>query len=190
MDRLSPDEVVVSPVHTGSGQVRCAHGILPVPAPATAHILQGVPVYGGSIRGELCTPTGAALLKYFAGRFGEMPVLKPFAIGYGMGRKDFEAANCIRAILGETDVPEDEICELSCNVDDMTGEAIGFATERLFAAGALDVYTVPVGMKKKPSRDSDPYYVPQSAERRCDPRSIPAYHYHWDPGKPAPPVCP
>ena len=148
MDRLSPDEVVVSPVHTGSGQVRCAHGILPVPAPATAHILQGVPVYGGSIRGELCTPTGAALLKYFAGCFGEMPVLKPFAIGYGMGRKDFEAANCIRAILGETDAPEDEICELSCNVDDMTGEAIGFAMERLFAAGALDVYTVSVGMKK------------------------------------------
>jgi len=65
-----------------------------------------------------------------------------------MGRKDFEAANCIRAILGETDAPEDEICELSCNVDDMTGEAIGFAMERLFAAGALDVYTVPVGMKK------------------------------------------
>lgn len=148
MDRLSPDEVIVSPVHVGSGQVRCAHGILPVPAPATAHILQGVPVYGGSIRGELCTPTGAALLKHFADRFGEMPVLKPLAIGYGMGRKDFEAANCIRAILGETDTAGDEICELSCNVDDMTGEAVGFAMEQLFDAGALDVYTVPVGMKK------------------------------------------
>lgn len=148
MDRLAPDEVVVSPVHVGSGQVRCAHGILPVPAPATAFILQGVPVYGGSVRGELCTPTGAALLKYFATRFGSMPVMRTRAVGYGMGKKDFEAANCIRAMLGESGQAEDEICELGCNVDDMTGEAIGFAMDRLFAAGALDVYTVPIGMKK------------------------------------------
>ena len=148
MDRLSPDKVVVSPVHTGSGQVRCAHGILPVPAPATAHILQGVPVYGGSIRGELCTPTGAALLKYFAGRFGEMPVLKPFAIGYGMGRKDFEAANCVRAMLGQTQEESAAIAQLACNLDDMTPEALGFAQERLWEAGALDVTTAPIGMKK------------------------------------------
>lgn len=148
MDRLAPDEVVVSPVHVGSGQVRCAHGILPVPAPATAYILKGVPVYGGTIRGELCTPTGAALLKYFATRFGSMPVMKIQAIGYGMGKKDFEAANCVRAMLGESVGTGDEICELSCNVDDMTGEAISFAMERLFEAGALDVYTVPIGMKK------------------------------------------
>ena len=148
MDRLSPDEVIVSPVHVGSGQVKCAHGILPVPAPATAYILQDVPIYGGSIRGELCTPTGAALLKFYAFRFGSMPVMKPKAVGYGMGRKDFEAANCVRAILGEADAAENEICELSCNVDDMTGETIGFAMEQLFSAGALDVYTVPIGMKK------------------------------------------
>ena len=148
MDRLSPDTVIASPVHTGYGQVRCAHGILPVPAPATSYILQGVPISSGNIRGELCTPTGAALLKHFAARFGEMPVMKPTAIGYGMGQKDFEAANCIRAILGETDASQDDICELSCNVDDMTGEAVGFAMEQLFCAGALDVYTVPAGMKK------------------------------------------
>ncbi len=148
MDRISPDEVVVSPVHVGSGQVRCAHGILPVPAPATAHILRDVPIYGGSIRGELCTPTGAALLKHFADRFGEMPVMKTTGIGYGMGKKDFEAANCVRAMLGEADSVREEICELSCNVDDMTAEAVGFAMERLFADGALDVYTVPIGMKK------------------------------------------
>lgn len=148
MDRLSPDEVVVSPVHVGSGQVRCAHGILPVPAPATAHILKGIPIYSGTVQGELCTPTGAALLKHFATRFGAMPVMQTKAIGYGMGKKDFEAANCVRAMLGETDDKKDAVVELACNVDDMTGEAIGFAMERLFETGAVDVYTIPIGMKK------------------------------------------
>ncbi len=148
MNRLAPDQVIVSPIHVGSGQVRCAHGILPVPAPATALILQGVPIYGGHIRGELCTPTGAALLKHFATRFGDMPVMKISAIGYGMGKKDFEAANCLRAMLGETADAGDEVYELSCNVDDMSGEAIAFAMEQLFEAGALDVYTTAIGMKK------------------------------------------
>ena len=148
MDRLRPDQVIASPVHVGSGQVRCAHGILPVPAPATAYLLKGVPVYGGSIRGELCTPTGAALLKHFVTRFGEMPVMETERIGYGMGKKDFEAANCVRAMLGRSEGSADEVLELSCNIDDMTGEAAGFAMEQIFAAGALDVYTVPIGMKK------------------------------------------
>lgn len=148
MDELSPDEVIVSPVHVGSGQVKCAHGVLPVPAPATAYILRDVPIYGGSIRGELCTPTGAALLKHFATRFGDMPVMKTQAIGYGMGKKDFRWANCVRAMLGETTDRTDTVSELSCNVDDMTAEAIGFATERLFEGGAFEVYTVPVNMKK------------------------------------------
>ena len=148
MNELSSDEVVVSPIHVGSGQVRCAHGILPVPAPATAYILKDVPIYGGNINGELCTPTGAALLKHFATSFGDMPVMKTKAIGYGMGRKDFEAANCVRVMLGETVDKTDDILELSCNVDDMTAEEISFAMERLFEAGALEVYTVPIGMKK------------------------------------------
>lgn len=148
MDRIAPDRVLASPVHVGSGQVTCAHGILPVPAPATAYILRGVPIYGGEIRGELCTPTGAALLKHFATEFGSMPVMRTTAIGYGMGKKDFPAANCVRALLGETEDAGDVISELSCNVDDMTGEALGFAMEALFAAGALEVYTVPIGMKK------------------------------------------
>ena len=148
MDRLSVDEVIVSPVHVGSGQVKCAHGILPVPAPATAYILKDVPIYGGSVKGELCTPTGAALLKYFATRFGNMPVMKVQAVGYGMGKKDFEAANCVRAMLGETKSGKDIVLELSCNVDDMTAEEIGFAMERLFEGGALEVYTIPIHMKK------------------------------------------
>lgn len=148
MHRLAPDEIIVSPVHVGSGQVHCAHGILPVPAPATATILQDVPIYGGSIQGELCTPTGAALLKHFADSFGEMPVMRTSAIGYGMGKKDFPAANCVRALLGERSDASDDVIELCCNIDDMTGEAIGYAFDKLFAAGALDVYTIPIGMKK------------------------------------------
>lgn len=148
MHRLAPDEIIVSPVHVGSGQVHCAHGILPVPAPATATILQDVPIYGGSIQGELCTPTGAALLKHFANSFGDMPVMRTSAIGYGMGQKDFPAANCVRALLGERSAASDDVIELCCNIDDMTGEAIGYAFDKLFAAGALDVYTIPIGMKK------------------------------------------
>ena len=101
MDRLAPDEVIASPVHVGSGQVHCAHGILPVPAPATAWVLRGVPIYGGAIQGELCTPTGAALLKRFVTRFGDMPAMRVSQIGCGCGKKDFPAANCVRALLGE-----------------------------------------------------------------------------------------
>ena len=148
MDKLAPEQVIVSPIHVGSGQVRCAHGILPVPAPATAYILQGCPIYGGEIKGELCTPTGAALLKYFADDFGRMPVMKVRAIGYGMGKKDFEAANCVRAMLGETADKKDCIWELSCNVDDMTAEQMGYALECFLKAGALDAFTVPIQMKK------------------------------------------
>ena len=148
LERLAPEQIIVSPVHVGSGHVRCAHGILPVPAPATAILLRGVPIYGGHIAGELCTPTGAALLTQFAARFGDMPPMRVERIGYGMGRKDFPAANCVRALLGETAGGRDEVAELCCNLDDMTAEAIGFAQEELLAAGALDVYTTPIGMKK------------------------------------------
>lgn len=148
MHEIAPDQVVASAVHVGSGTVKCAHGILPVPAPATAFILKGIPSYGGAFKGELCTPTGAALLKYFVNRFGEMPVMRVEAIGYGMGTKDFDAANCLRVMLGESEDQTDMVTELSCNVDDMTAEEIGFAMEKLFAGGAFEVFTVPAGMKK------------------------------------------
>ena len=149
MEELNVEKVYASPVHVGSGTVKCAHGILPVPAPATANILKGIPVYGGSVSGELCTPTGAALLKYFVSEFCEMPLMRIEKIGYGMGKKDFERANCVRVSLGETPSKKDDVLELSFNLDDMTAEKIGFAMERFFEAGALDVYTVPVGMKKQ-----------------------------------------
>ena len=147
--RLAPDKIAASPIRTGTGQVRCAHGLLPVPAPAAAYLLRGIPTYGGEIPRELCTPTGAALLRYFVTEFGPQPVMEVSAIGYGCGKKDFSsAANCLRAMLGEAGEQAEAIVELSCNVDDMTGEEIGFAMDRLFTAGALDVFTVPVGMKK------------------------------------------
>ena len=148
MHLLAPEKVYASSVHVGCGQVKCAHGILPVPAPATALLLSGVPIYGGAIQGELCTPTGAALLTHFVTKFGELPAMQLLKSGYGMGTKDFPAANCVRAMLGEQDAPAEEILELSCNLDDCTGEAIGFAMERLLDAGALDVYWTSVGMKK------------------------------------------
>lgn len=152
LERIGAQKILASPVHVGSGQVRCAHGVLPVPAPATAHILRGVPSYGGAVQGELCTPTGAALLKHFAESFGAMPPLRAEAVGYGMGTKDFEAANCVRAFLGDDGVsaggPNGTVAVLSCNLDDMPGEALGFAEEVLFSAGALDVFTLPIQMKK------------------------------------------
>ena len=154
MELLAPEQVLASPVHVGSGQVRCAHGILPVPAPATALLLEGIPIYGGSIRGELCTPTGAALLRRFVTRFGPLPPMRVEKTGYGMGMKDFEAANCVRAMLGQTEESAGHILELACNLDDMTPEAVGFAMEQLFAAGALDVYTTPIGMCREDDREA------------------------------------
>ncbi len=148
MHMLRPQQVLASPVHVGSGMVRCAHGLVPVPAPATAKLLEGIPAYGGNIKGELCTPTGAALLRHFAERFVPMPVLTLEKTGYGMGNKDFEAANCVRALWGDTPDGADEVLELRCNLDDMSPEALGFAQEQLWQAGALDVYTVALGMKK------------------------------------------
>ena len=184
MELLAPEQVIVSPIHVGSGTVLCAHGRLPVPAPATALILEGMPIYGGSVQGELCTPTGAALLKMFADSFGSMPPMTVAKTGYGMGTKDFEQANCLRAMLGEsfpmngigskmqtvqdaedentgsrgaagkdteTENPagrEGRITEISCNLDDMTGEDIAFAAERILQAGALDVFTESIYMKK------------------------------------------
>lgn len=150
LHELKIDKIIASAVRTGYGEVHCAHGILPVPAPATEYLLRGIPVYSGSIKGEMCTPTGAALLKYFVSSFGEMPVMQIEKTGYGMGKKDFEIINCIRAMLGtSTSVDtKGKICILSCNLDDMTPEAVGFAMEELFKAGALDVYTMPVNMKK------------------------------------------
>lgn len=152
MDILSPDAVCASPVTVGSGMVHTAHGMLPVPAPATALLLTGAPVVTGDIAAELCTPTGAALLRTFAGSWGAMPDGVIRGCGYGCGTKDFPRANCLRAFLVETAEqtggPNDAVTELKANIDDMTGEALGYALDRLLEAGALDVSYAPVVMKK------------------------------------------
>ena len=148
MEELAPDLVLSSPVNVGSGQVRCAHGILPVPAPATVNILRDVPIYSNNIQGELCTPTGAAILKYFVKSFGSMPVMAISEVGYGMGKKDFSSVNCVRTFIGRTGSSTEDVTELSCNLDDMTPEAVAFAQQLLLNEGALDVYISPIGMKK------------------------------------------
>ena len=150
---LAPDLVTASPVHVGSGTVKCAHGIMPVPAPATANLLKGIPTYSGDVQGELCTPTGAALLKTFVQSFGPIGAfggMETEKIGYGIGTKEFpQQANCVRAFWGEEEPRErGDIVELVCNIDDMTPEALAFACSRLLEAGALDVYTTPGTMKK------------------------------------------
>lgn len=148
MHELAPERILASEVNVGSGTVRCAHGILPVPAPATELILRGVPIYSGKIKSELCTPTGAALLKYFVWKFGAMPTMQIENAGCGTGKKDFECANVVRAFIGETANDGEEIIELACNLDDMTPEELSFAMEELFTLGALDVYFTSIGMKK------------------------------------------
>ena len=147
MERLAPELVVCSPVNVGGGTVKCAHGVLPVPAPATEILLRGIPWYGGEIKSELCTPTGAALLRWFVNLWQTAPVLRVETCGYGMGTKDFGQLNAVRALLGEME-DEENLCVLACNLDDMTGEELSFAAETLFEAGALDVWTTPIGMKK------------------------------------------
>ena len=149
MHLIAPEKVVVSPIRTGFGEVRCMHGIVPVPAPATAYLLRGMPAYAGHIRGELLTPTGAALLKYFADEFGHMPLMRMEALGCGMGMKEFESANCVRVMLGSSEEKNsDEVSEISCNLDDMTGETIAWAMQKLLDAGALDAFLMPIQMKK------------------------------------------
>lgn len=148
MHELAPERILASEVNVGSGTVRCAHGVLPVPAPATELILRGVPIYSGQIKSELCTPTGAALLKYFVSEFVAMPTMKIENAGCGTGKKNFECANVVRAFIGETADEGDRIIELACNLDDMTPEELAFAMEELFSLGALDVYFTNIGMKK------------------------------------------
>ncbi|MDO4661920.1 MAG: nickel pincer cofactor biosynthesis protein LarC [Tissierellia bacterium] len=148
INKLNPDRIVSSSLNLGSGFVECAHGILPVPAPATLYLIKDIPSYSSDIESELTTPTGAALIKYFADDFSNMPLMKISKIGYGMGKKDFDRLNAVRAIIGEKEDKSEDIYDLSFNVDDMTGEEIGFMSKKLFEIGALDVFTTSIGMKK------------------------------------------
>lgn len=145
IERLNPERILCSPINVGNGTVKCAHGILPVPAPATAKILVGVPFYKSDIQTELCTPTGAAILKYYTNEFCETPTFADTKrIGTGAGTKELEQANIIRVFEFEGK----SVTELSCNIDDMTGEEAGYAAEKMMKEGALDCFITPVIMKK------------------------------------------
>lgn len=150
IEELKFNEIIISPIHVGTGSVHCAHGELPVPAPATMELLAGIPMYADyQIKGELCTPTGAALAQYFGTSYSNMPVMTPAKVSYGFGTKQFERPNCIRAFVELLHDSEDTIIELSCNLDDMTPEEIGYAVEQLVLSPALDVFTTPIMMKKQ-----------------------------------------
>ena len=154
LEMIGPDRVVASRPEVGGGFVQCAHGTLPVPAPATANILTGVPYTSGAADCELLTPTGAALLVHFADAFGPMPPLAVERTGLGLGHREVPGRmNGVRAFLGEEAMasvggPNGRVVELRANIDDMTGEDLAFACDRLRAAGALDVSLAPLTMKK------------------------------------------
>ena len=153
-DLLGIDRIVASPVPTGRGRIKMAHGECGIPAPATAELLRGVPLAECAIEGELTTPTGAAILATLVDSFGPMPTMKIELIGYGAGQKDIaERPNILRLLIGEvieegTNGDADQVCMLETNLDDTSGEMIGYCISRLWDAGALDVYTTAIQMKK------------------------------------------
>lgn len=149
LDLIHPDKIISSPVNVGSGSVKCAHGVLPVPAPATVKLLEGIPFYkSDDVLGELCTPTGAALLKFISDDFMPMPVMKLEGTGYGLGSKTFDRPNCLRVLMGEAEACDEYAAELAFNIDDMTAEEIADVCEKMLDSGACDVFQTPVYMKK------------------------------------------
>lgn len=148
LNEIDADIILSSSVNVGNGTVKCAHGVLPVPAPATAEVLNNIPYYKSDIQTELCTPTGATLLKKYVSGFGNMPQITVEKVSYGFGKKTFDnQLNCVRVFYGELS-NEDTVCELVCNVDDMTAEEISFATEVFMNNGALDANAQSIVMKK------------------------------------------
>lgn len=148
---LEIDEVQASPLNLGEGRVKTAHGLIPVPGPATARILSGVPVYSSGIKRELTTPTGAAIIATLASSFGPLPLMRLKQTGIGAGEAEIpESPNILRVLIGESSVPasRDQVCQLETQIDDMNPQIYDLLMERLFQAGALDVFLTPVIMKK------------------------------------------
>jgi len=151
LDLLTLEQIWCSPINTGSGTVNTEHGVLPVPAPATAALLEGRPIYARGPAVELTTPTGAALATTLAVEFGALPPMRVVASGYGAGEKEFsEHANVLRVLIGESQAVAESttVSVIEANIDDSTPEVLGYALERLMEAGALDVTLQPVQMKK------------------------------------------
>jgi uncharacterized protein (TIGR00299 family) protein len=154
-EALGVDEIVCSPLNVGGGTVKCAHGVLPVPVPATVELLQGAPVYSSGIQMELVTPTGAAIVKALAKRFAPFPAMTIEKSGYGAGTRDFPGqANVVRLTIGESqdvfaqNTSQETISVLEANLDDLNPQVFAYVVERLLEAGALDTFAVPVQMKK------------------------------------------
>jgi uncharacterized protein (TIGR00299 family) protein len=151
MEWLGATDIMASPLNVGGGTVRCAHGVFPVPAPATARLLQGVPVYAGGVARELTTPTGALLVTGYATSFGPLPQMTLASIGYGAGDGDFrDHPNVLRLLVGERAGQHgaERIVTIECEIDDMNPQLFGPLMDSLQAAGALDVYYAAVQMKK------------------------------------------
>ncbi len=150
-DLLGASRIVASPVATGCGRVSIAHGTVSVPAPATAELLRGVPIAETRIEAELTTPTGAAILATLVDSFGPPPAMKIDRIGYGAGQRDLEEQpNVLRLFVGDAadQQPGEQVWVIETNLDDIPGELVGYCTTRLWEAGALDVYTTAIQMKK------------------------------------------
>ncbi len=153
-EALGVEQFIASPLNVGSGTVTCAHGVFPIPAPATLELLRDAPIYSGEIQKELVTPTGAAIVKVLVSSFGPRPVMTTEKIGYGAGARDFIGhPNVLRLSVGEaqttgTRPAEEEITVLEANLDDLNPQLIGYIVDLAFAEGARDVFTTPVQMKK------------------------------------------
>jgi len=151
LELLGIERVYCSKIHVGTGFVKCQHGEIPVPAPATLELLKGLPIYSRGIEAELVTPTGAALLKNLCGSFGAMPAMRIDSIGYSLGSRDLEIPNMLRVLIGETETHEydhDQVVLIETNIDDMSPEVLDYACEQLMRQGALDVFMTPIVMKK------------------------------------------
>jgi uncharacterized protein (TIGR00299 family) protein len=148
------DRIVSSPLNVGGGMIDSAHGLFPVPAPATVKLLGDAPIYGGTVQKELVTPTGALIVSSYASAFGPIPAMTPDAVGYGAGEQDFASTpNVLRVIVGrasraDTRPPTERVTVIECEIDDMNPQLFGVAMDRLYEAGALEVFYVPVQMKK------------------------------------------
>ncbi len=151
LEQLGIERVCCSRIHVGTGFVKCQHGEIPVPAPATLELLKGLPIYSRGIEAELVTPTGAALLKNLCSSFGAMPAMRIDSVGYGLGSRDLEIPNMLRVLIGETETDEydhDQVVLIETNIDDMSPEILSGACEVLLRHGALDVWMTPIVMKK------------------------------------------
>ena len=195
LDDLGIERLVAAAPPTGAGTVRIAHGLVSVPAPATAELLRGIPLRESHIQAELTTPTGAAVLAALADSFGPMPAMNIERIGYGAGHRDLkEQANLLRAFVGTAAVNagHDEVTVLETNIDDATGEQIGFAIERLWEAGVLEVYTTPIAMKKKSPWDQVDCVVPARVSRANRRHPVSEYRFarHSPPINDAPQIAP